>query len=456
MKRLDLLAVAMVPIVLGSATGAEAQNSLPLLGVDVDLGHYGIEGPHAVKRGRVSIAYAPEGPRLTTYWLRDTPRPPRRGDPPEDPDSTLPDENGALDSQTALWVWNTAELVRVGSARADFLDFIEAQGITRLFLYLPAADGERPAAGYIPFSSEEMGPFLAEIRERGALVYALDGDKDYVLPENHAGVYRTVDRLVAHNRSVPPEQRFHGVRYDIEPYLSPGFQGPQRGQLLDWYVELVAGVAMRARAGGLKAAVDVPFWLDQPNEETGELLFATYAGEQRGIIDHLMDHVDDIAIMDYRTRSDGPNGALNHAQGEMATGARKGVGVFVGVETIELLDEDLHTFFGPAVEGLPSSPGVRWVVLEARDEQRGRIWLVEGREALDELTEHVADARSVRHWPAGRPTRIAADMQSFYNLGPAAMERVTDELVGGLSHRSAFLGLAYHDYEGLRALLSQR
>jgi hypothetical protein len=389
------------------------------------------------------------------YYLRDTPPP--RIDPPPAPVIPEPAVGpSGRERQTALWVWNTAEILADENERSTFLDFIEAEGITRVFLYLAAAEGERPSAGYIPFDGSAIGPLLADLRARGALAYALDGDRDYVLPGNHPGVFRTVERLVEHNRGVPLEQRFHGVRYDIEPYLAAGFQGPARQALLNGYVELIAGVAERARAGGLAVAVDIPFWFDAPDEETGVYMEADLGGERKRVLEHVMTLVDDIAIMDYRTSADGPDGALAHALGEMELGERTGAGVFVGVETIRLVDEDLHTFFGPAREGLPTRGSARWLVLEQGPDGRTRIWVVDGDDALAELTSKTQDAVFLRHWPAGRPIRVAADKQSFYNLGRERMEAVTGRIVRQFAGREAFLGLAFHDYRGLRELLGRR
>lgn len=448
-------AAATFVLMLFVAGTAEAQYELPLIGVDIELSDYGLAGSWDVVRGRVSVAYGEDGPTLGVYYLRDTPPGPRRA--VGSPDVRIvpgPTERGApRERQTALWVWNTRELLDDRVERDTFLDFIEEQWITRVFLYLPAARGEDPEAGFIPFDGGELGPLLAELRERGALAYALDGDRYYARRENHAGVYRTVERLVAHNRSVPVEQRFHGIRYDIEPYLVPGFQGPERQDLLNGYVELIAGVANRARLGNLEVAVDIPFWFDAPDEETGLYMEADLGGERRRVIDHVMTLVDDVAIMDYRTSAEGPNGALVHAQGELVIGGTTGVGVFVGVETTRLLDEDLHTFFGQATEGLPTSGDSRWIVLEGRAEGKARLWVVDSEEALAELRRSVRGATDLRHWPAGRPARVAADTQSFHALGRESMEEVTGELLRRFAGRPAFLGLAFHDYLGLRELV---
>lgn len=451
--------VALVTMTM--ALDVIAQERLPLVGVDVDLGAYGLQSAEELRRGRLSVAYAPEGPRLAIYYLRADPVQPRVTYP-EPPPVPEPDPRPHPETrETALWVWATADILRDGEERSTFLDFVEEQGVTRVFLYLAAAEGERPSAGFIPFSSAEIGPLLAQLRQRGALAYALDGDRDYVLEENHPGVFRTVRRLVEHNRSVPPDQRFHGVRYDIEPYLAPGFQGPIRQELLDGYVGLLAGVSEIAREGGLAVAVDIPFWFDAPDEETGEYMEATLHGETKPMLEHIMALVDDVAIMDYRTDAFGANGALAHAYHELRLGAEMGVDVFVGVETVRLVDEDLHTFFGPIREGLPEHAEARWIVLEDRGAVHGdgaghaRLWLVDSEEALVELEGRVRGAKLLRHWPAGRPIRVAADAQSFRNHGPAKMREVTGEIVRRLIASPAFAGLAFHDYRGLKELLSK-
>jgi hypothetical protein len=440
-----------------SLTPAQGQESLPLISGVVDPAHFGLSGPGDIQRGRVSIVYDPEGVRLTVQNVRDDPTRPRitYPEPPPTPEPVHPRD--AIPRQTALWVWETRRILDSAEERAHFLDFVRDQQFTRVFLLIPPAKGTTYDAGFIPFSSEELGPLLAELRERGALTYALDGDPAYALPENHDGVVRTVERLAAHNRSVPESQRFHGVRYDIEPYLVPGFQGTRRAELLNGYVTVIDRASRTARASDLAFAVDIPFWFDSPDEETGEFLVAELDGRRAPVLEHIMTAVDDLAIMDYRTSALGPNGAIAQAYNEIELAARFGVEVFVGVETVRLNDEDLHTFFGMPAEGLPPHARARWVVLTAgRLDGPARLWVVDSAEALESLEAEVGGAVIVRHWPAGRPTRVAGDVQSFHSLGIERMRSVTAEIVLHLAGRPTFAGLAFHDYPGMRALVEGR
>ncbi len=437
-------------------TDVAGQYELPLLSTEIDLEAFAIASVDEVRRGRVSVVYNGDGIELVPYYVRGDVRPVSVQPPAVPPVPERVDGPTVSTRQTALWVWNTAEILRDDAERAAFLDFVEARAITRLFLYLPAAEGERPSAGYIPFDSEEIGELLGQLSARGARAYALDGDRYYVLEENHEGVYRTVRALVEHNRRSPPEKQFLGVRYDIEPYLVPGFQGALRQRLLDGYARLVTGAAEIAREGGLRMAVDIPFWFDSPDEETGAFMEAEVDGVKAPILEHVMAAVDDIAIMDYRTAALGANGAVAQAHRELELGERFDVDVFVGVETVDLPDEDLLTFFGPADEGLPPHAEARWVVLEGRPEGRPRLWVVDSADALEELARRTAGATHLRHWPAGRPARIEADMQSFYHLGAERMDEVTEEIVRHLASSPAFVGLAYHEYRTLKELVERR
>ncbi len=435
-------------------TEARAQEPLPLLETTVDPVHFGLEGAGDIARGRVSIVYAPEGIELVVHHVRSDAVQPRTtyAQPPLLPEPLAPSD--VVAGQRALWVWETRAILDDVAERALFLDFVRDQELTRIFLLIPPGRGTTYSAGFIPFSSAEVGPLVAELRARGALAYALDGDPSYALPENHAGVVRTVERVVEHNRTVPEEQRFHGVRYDIEPYLVPGFQGSRRQALLDGYLTVIDRASQVAREGGLAFAVDVPFWLDAPDEETGVYLEGTLEGRRAPVLEHIMASVDDMAIMDYRTSALGPNGAVVQAYNEIEMASDFGVDVFVGVETTRVNDEDMHTFFGEPTEGLPTDAQARWVVLTAGDTTPPRLWLVDSAEALSELERRVTGANLVRHWPAGRPTRVAGDLQSFYALGADRLREVSGEIVRHLASRPAFVGLAFHDFAGYRALLN--
>jgi hypothetical protein len=353
-------------------------------------------------------------------------------------------------------VWSTEELLADASARATFLEFVRQRRIDRVFLQLVPGPGLASSAGFVPFDGALLGPLVAELRARGALTYALDGDPRYVRPENHAGVLRTVARVADHNRRVPPEQRFYGVRYDVEPYILPGFQGPRRAAILADYVRLVEAVSGAARAAELAVGLDIPFWLDGRDEVTGARFEALLDGRPTPVLARLLELADDMAVMAYRTFADGPDGVLAHTHEELARAAGQDVEVFVGIETTPLADERRYTFRGRGRSGLPTVAEAPWIVLEEREDEPARVWLVQGAEALGALAEATSGSASLRHWFAGTPVPLPGSALSFHSLGAEAMVRTAEEVLARLGGSAAFRGIAYHDYSGLRALLEGR
>lgn len=380
----------------------------------------------------------------------------RSADPlPPLPEPT-PAPRAARTVHRALWMWNTRDVLAEDTARRRFVAFVRARGFDRVFLQLPPAAGARPERGFVPFDGTVLGPLIEELSSVGARVYALDGDPNYARKENHEGVFRTVDAVVRYNRGAVPRRRFAGVHYDVEPYLLPEFHGPGRRHVLDAYVALVAGVARHAHDGGLEVGVDIPFWLDAPDEETGRPLEATRAGRTTTVLEHVLEVVDDVAVMDYRTHAYGANGSIAGALGELEAARTHGVAVYVAVETEDLPDEAALSFHGAPAEGLPPEDGGWWVAAEGAPGDAARFHIVgpDGLAALRaDLEARGVEAERVWRWRATRPLVTPGARLSFHTLGTEALRRETRRMVDELAAWPAFAGLAYHHYATLTEIL---
>lgn len=150
----------------------------------------------------------------------------------------------------ATWVWNTAEILEDATLRARLLAFLDSEHVERAFLQLPDDSAHRGVDGEIVIDGDRLRPLVAELTGLGVEVHALDGHPTQALRENHARVLSTLDNVINYNRGSAPEERFAGVRHDIEPYLLAGFHGPARDTLIGHYLDLVAEVARRSREGG--------------------------------------------------------------------------------------------------------------------------------------------------------------------------------------------------------------
>jgi hypothetical protein len=234
----------------------------------------------------------------------------------------------------ALWVWDAAPLLGDRSARDDFLEFCLARGITTAWVQVT-----RSPAGDRLLQEDNWRELLGDARRRGIGIHALDGDPDYVRRERHAGVLQLVDTIIRFNREAHPDERFDGIHLDNEPHLLAEWHLPvMREQLLAEYLALNARVQRIVRAeGGLEYGVDIPFWWQYPDDETGAAIGeVTFEGVRKAASFHILDLVDNAGVMAYRNVAGGSDGIIAHASELLKYGTGTGAKIFVGVETSPL------------------------------------------------------------------------------------------------------------------------
>lgn len=111
-----------------------AQEPLPLVSVEVDLGAYGMERAEDVRRGRLSIAYHTDGPRLAVYYLRDDPVRPRVTYP-EPPPTPEPHEGPVTEPRQkprSSWTATSSSWPASRSPAFAGLAFHDYRGLKRL------------------------------------------------------------------------------------------------------------------------------------------------------------------------------------------------------------------------------------------------------------------------------------------------------------------------------------
>ena len=378
----------------------------------------------------------------------------------------LPEPQGtqpARPPNKATWIWNTAELLEDAEQQAALLAFLQRERFDHVFLQLPGVPGRRGAPGEVAIDAASLRPLVAALNHLDIRVYALDGDPHYALPRFHAGVLGTVENVIRYNRQVREEERFFGVRYDIEPYILPGFNGPRRELLLEGLLQLTAASVARAHAAGLKYGADIPFWYDAPAEYTYEHVTAEFGGVRKPASEHIIDLVDNVSIMDYRTVAYGADGTVRHASGELEYAQRRGKRVFVGLETAELPDEVLLDFRGDPRRGLAqAAPAGEFVVLAAAADSVYVLHVAERAEldssALAELEQHLAErgleASEVWWWPISRRVNVPADKVTFARHDARQLETVLEQTATAFQRYTSFAGFALHFAQSYRDLLA--
>ncbi len=272
-------------------------------------------------------------------------------------------------------------------------------------------------------------------------VYALDGDPRFSLPEWHGLVLATIQSITEYNRESPPAQRFDGGRYDIEPYLLPGFGGVGGTRIMQQYLSIVAASKALAAQAGLVYGVDIPAWFDERNE-----FFEPVADvEGRPLSELIIDIVDNVGIMDYRTQAYGADGTIAHARSELRYAAAAGKQVFLGLETSELPDE---TDFAFSSQG---SGGSR-VVVEQIDDERARVtWFAE--EAWNGLARRRRATTGTVILRESRATDVPSNKLSFAAYGRSELDVVMEMTALELQQFESLYGFAIHSYESYRPWL---
>ena len=348
----------------------------------------------------------------------------------------------------AMWLWETPAVTSGPDARRRLVQFCRTEGITDLFLQLPYEAERVDERWTIRWNRERLRPLIVELHAAGVTVHALDGDPRFGLPEWHGQVIATIESIVEYNRESPPAERFDGIRYDIEPYLLPGFGGVRRTQIMQQYLTIVAASRALAAQAGLVYGVDIPAWFDERNE-----FFELVADvEGRPLSELIIDIVDNVGIMDYRIQAYGADGTIAHAQSELRYAAGLEKKVFLGLETGELPDETDFAFS-------PQGSGGSRVVVERIDDERARIsWIAE--EAWDRLGGWLDDRLGRERTTTGtvilresRATSVPSGKLSFAAYSRSELDIVIERTALELQQFESFYGFAIHSYESYRPWL---
>lgn len=377
---------------------------------------------------------------------------------------SLPDPQLAVEPTSvghkATWVWNTAELLADSLKRSTMLAFLEREGFDRVFLQLPGVPDAPNVPGELAIDTPTMRSLVADFTRRGMRVYALDGYARYALPEFHAGVLATIDHVIRYNDEVSPHEQFFGVRYDIEPYLLPAFHGSGRATLLRGLLELTAASVERAHAAGLVYGADIPFWYDATSDDTPEAVTVEYRGIRQPVSAHLIDLVDDVAIMDYRTTAYGADGTIRHASGELAYASRRGKPVLIALETFDLPDEVLLEVHGAPRRGLPSRASTQAVVAVVTAGDSLLVVYVKAAAGADTavadwLAERGLDAMDVWWWPVSRRVEVPAAKLTFARHDLRHLNDVVRGTAAELRRYPSFAGFALHSAASYMALVER-
>lgn len=244
----------------------------------------------------------------------------------------------------AMWVWSTESIINDPLQTQDLLETCESERIGHLWIQLPY----RIEARVRIQNAIRMRTFIKQAHRQQIEVHALDGSPEFAVRSRHNIPLAIVDAVAEFNLLGKPTERFDGVHFDNEPYLLLGWSNRAlREEIIHDLLSLNVACQQKARSAGLKFGVDVPFWWNAIDSETGEAAgVVTFQGSRKSATHHCTDQLDNVGIMNYRDQADGADGMLAH-----------------GIDILEYADDAAHASVFMGVETFRYEPQPVWFAL---------------------------------------------------------------------------------------------
>ena len=307
----------------------------------------------------------------------------------------------ARSARSGLWVWRYREAIEDPSA--IFL-VCRRHGVSRVMVQMPASEDA-------PDVWKAYVRLLVRLREGGLEVVALDGYPEAIQnPQPLTGkVRRLLDLMAPHPLA--------GVQLDIEPYLLPGFLDDEAGSIR--YLNAI-DVIKETIGQRTNLSVVMPFW------------FTAVAVRGRPLAFAVMDRVDEVVVMSYRTNLDEVKAI---SEDTLRYGDLLELPVWLAIETTILPVERRVTLKREPRSQLAD------VLL---DRTRRRLLIAPFSSSPAESDPH--EGFRIQHQITIRPERI-----TFAGRPRTDVERAVKTLLDTVPHRS-FSGVVIHDFDGLRTL----
>ena len=219
--------------------------------------------------------------------------------------STIPLRRG-------MWVWNG---YAVASSPIAFVNECRRIKITDVYLYFTVGNYTK---------TDILRKFIRNLSTYGIKAWGIDGARKYYRDASGpAGLYASINALIAYNSKVSPVEKFYGFQTDNEPdnysgkwldtfhndietsNLSKTSGGvfktsayEDRMFILQDWIGIQSQCTVMLRKAGLKSGAALPTWLE---DYYGEPLTVTVAGKNQTVMEHMFNYIDEYCIMSYQT-----------------------------------------------------------------------------------------------------------------------------------------------------------
>lgn len=236
----------------------------------------------------------------------------------------------------AAWLWNPSQYFS-SPATARLIETADAWNIRHIFAQIAVRDRR-------VVDPKQWARLLAEMKQAGIQVHAMDGAPSMGLAEGIGESLDVIQAVAAFNKTAAVP--FAGVHFDVEPNGLPQYVVEPEKTVKQW-LEFVRQSTKKANDHKLNIGYSISPFLRQA---------ITLRGRTAPTFHYVMEQVDEVAVMAYRTQVEGNNGltALLDPLVRFSKAADHNVAaLWIGVETTSSTG---HEFLALAGKQPPSQP----------------------------------------------------------------------------------------------------
>lgn len=405
----------------------------------MDLADWGFTHPSEIQYIAADLFNSKKGQELLIYDVRSSiPQEITSEKSYRDPISPVPKLSILPVLHKALWVWDSEQLLDSLEKQKQFIAFCKKEKITDIYFQIPYKT-RKENQEYVQWNDTEIKNLIRKIHLANMKIHALDGDPKFALKQWHAQILHLVESIIEYNHAVPKIERFDGIHFDIEPYSLPDFFSKKEERILGEYLDLLKKTRVLTQNNHLVFGVDIPPWFDR----TDDKLKPHAILEGRPMSEWILDTVDQVTLMDYRTRAEGPHGIIQEAMNEIKYAEKTGKKILIGLETQKTSD-DISLFFIPThLQGeKQSSPFPSQLILEQITPTKLKLLWLPFSNKIGFLPKE-----DTWHFIQIAQEITAANSLSFAGKTRRDLQEAMLKTAGAFMEFKSFGGFAIHSYE---------
>jgi hypothetical protein len=236
-----------------------------------------------------------------------------------------------------MWVWSESSF-STNEARQQLVQFCVKHSISHLDIHIQMTrDDEIPI---LP-AAEAFKDLILLAGQHNITTAALRGNPKMFFSQNHEQTLRELRAIIDFSETLPKDNLFKGIKYDVEPYRTEEWKANQaslKAVILDYLTFLhKARSVLHGEAPHLWLAVDMPFWWDKDN------FILEFEGNSKRFNEHVQDLTDFIVVMSYRRST---QQVLSCVENEWSYAKQINKVIFTSLETIKLKQDQHISFWG--------------------------------------------------------------------------------------------------------------